>query len=157
MRCARVMYKRRPGTLTNREPDMMKALAVITSALALSLILNQLFNSYAMAATPGPDMPYPAWFTYTSDLFAYLVKSAPPLLAGWMMRRSGFSVGATVGIVAELLQKTIYIFQFRPVLTWFSTGVIISSIFACLVMGAVAGAAGQLAARNLAQQRASKH
>jgi hypothetical protein len=125
-----------------------KAAVIFVCALALSLLLEWLYRIYGTGSAPGPDSPPKGWFVYSSKLVTYLVRSLPAFLAGFALKRSGFFIGAVVGMSSEILQLVLYVWQYPPPITWPVFAISVSQVCVYCIIGAVAGAAGQLAAQQ---------
>ena len=81
-------------------------------------------------------------------MVSYLVKALPALFVGYFINRSGTLIGAVVGATSAALRMILYALEFPPMIGWPIFAVVLSNISAYAVIGAIAGAAGQLAAER---------
>ena len=123
-------------------------MAYFLCALLLSALLEWIYRLYVAASSPATDSAPSSWYVYTSELVSYLVKALPALFVGYFINRSGTLIGAVIGATSAALRMILYAIEFPPMIGWPIVAVVLSNISAYAVIGAIAGAAGQLAAER---------
>jgi hypothetical protein len=110
----------------------------------LGLFVSACLSGVSFAAIPSQGAPWPLWYSAFRTVSEALLAVAPGFVAGWYIGRSGFLIGAAVGV---LVSTTSLLF------VWFWWGALplataaVSFIFgtlAAVITQSLAGAAGEL-------------
>lgn len=103
------------------------------------------------ALVPNPEAP-PDWhWAYTiTNIIALLAMVLPGIVAGIFSRAKGFVSGALTGLLSHILFSGILSFNSLAIFTDFESSMLFASgLLQPIVLGAVAGGAGELMATKI--------